>query len=50
MLETAKVNEINPYKYFKYLFEQLPNIDFLRHPEKLDDFLPWSDNIQQNCK
>ncbi|XOQ25981.1 MAG: transposase [Mitsuokella multacida] len=50
ILETAKVNEINPYKYFKYLFEQLPNIDFLRHPEKLDDFLPWSDNIQQNCK
>lgn len=50
ILETAKVNEINPYEYFKYLFEQLPNIDFLRHPEKLDDFLPWSDNIQQNCK
>jgi len=33
-----------------YLFEKLPNINFKIHPEVLEDFLPWSKEVQQKCK
>nr|WP_270837356.1 transposase [Mitsuokella multacida] len=46
----AKANGLNPFQYLKYLFEHLPNADIQRHPEHLDDVLPWNENIQQNCK
>ena len=41
---------MNPFQYLKYLFEHLPNADIQRHPEHLDDVLPWNETIQQNCK
>ena len=50
----AKVKVIDYYResfqYLKYLFEHLPNADIQRHPEHLDDVLPWNETIQQNCK
>ena len=49
LIETAKLNGIIPYEYLKYLFTHLPNIDFQRHPELLEDFLPWADIIKNNC-
>ena len=50
IIETAKANGLNPFQYLKYLFEHLPNADIQRHPEHLDDVLPWNETIQQNCK
>ena len=50
IIETAKANGLNPFQYLKYLFEHLPNADIQRHPEHLDDLLPWNEIIQQNCK
>ena len=50
IIETANANGLNPFQYFKYLFEHLPNADIKRHPEHLDDVLPWNETIQQNCK
>ena len=50
IIETAKVNGLNPFQYLRYLFEHLPNADIQRHPEHLDDVLPWNETIQQNCK
>ena len=50
IIETAKANGLNPFQYLRYLFEQLPNADIQRHPEHLDDILPWNETIQQNCK
>ena len=50
IIETAKANGLNPFQYLKYLFEYLPNADIQRHPEHLDDVLPWNETIQQNCK
>ena len=50
IIETAKANDLNPFQYLKYLFEHLPNADIQRHPEHLDDVLPWNETIQQNCK
>ncbi len=50
IIETANANGLNPFQYLKYLFEHLTNADIQRHPEHLDDVLPWNETIQQNCK
>ena len=47
--ETAKANHLKPYEYFKYLLEEIP-----RHMEDtelgfLDDLLPWSDSLPEEC-
>ena len=51
--ETAKLNGLKPLKYFEYILTQLPyrcdedgNVD----PNKLDDLMPWSDKIPEDCK
>lgn len=44
IVETAKENQLNPFEYLKYLFEQLPNLD-LDDPHALDALLPWSDQL-----
>jgi transposase len=49
IVETAKENGLNPFNYLKYLFEKLPNID-LSDTEKLDQFLPWSTKIPEECR
>lgn len=50
LIETAKLNGIIPYEYLKYLFTHLPNTDFRRQPELLEDFLPWSEKIKSHCR
>lgn len=49
-IEIAKEHGLNVYKYFTYLFEHLPNVEFLMKPKLLEDFLPWAKNIQEHCK
>ena len=49
IVETAKENGIDPFNYLNFLFEKLPNINFSRNPKLLEDFLPWTDNIKNNC-
>ncbi|MBS5588001.1 MAG: transposase domain-containing protein [[Clostridium] spiroforme] len=46
LIETAKANHLDPYDYIEYLLEIMPNIDFIKNPERLDDFMPWSDQTQ----
>jgi len=41
IIETAQATHLNLAKYFNYLFEQLPNLDFIRNPELMLDFLLW---------
>ena len=50
VVETCKANGINPFKYLVYLFERMPNINFKIHPEKLDELLPWNEEVKNNCK
>lgn len=45
LVATAKLNHLNIYKYFKYLFEHLPN----RNGEDIEAYLPWAEEIQTNC-
>lgn len=50
LIQTAKANGIDAYKYLKYLFEELPNIPFKSDPELLDAYLPWNQTVQDQCK
>lgn len=49
IIETAKANNLNTFYYLTYLFEKLPNID-LDNMDELDQLLPWSDSIPENCR
>ncbi len=49
IVETAKMNNLNPFYYLKYLFEQLPNTR-LTSPESLDHLLPWSETLPEECR
>ncbi|CQR74732.1 Transposase IS66 family protein [Sporomusa ovata DSM 2662] len=50
IVETAKVNGLNPYKYLKFIFSELPGVQFGQHPEFLEDYLPWNPEVQKLCK
>ncbi|WP_159888754.1 IS66 family transposase [Paenibacillus puerhi] len=49
IVETAKANGLNPYKYLVYLLQQLPAAAFRQQPELLDEHLPWSPAVRQHC-
>lgn len=46
IVHTAKSNGLVPFEYLKYLFEQLPNVDF-ENPVVLDALLPWAEELPQ---
>ena len=48
IVETAKMNNLNPFTYIEYLLETMPNLD--KYHLKLDDLLPWSKNLPNKCK
>lgn len=48
LVETAKENQLNPLSYLTYVFEQLPLID-VNNELALDQLMPWSETIPQNC-
>lgn len=50
MIETAKANGLNPYKYINFIFRELPGVQFGQHPEFLEDYLPWIPEVQKLCK
>ena len=45
LVATANQNHLNIYKYFKYLFDHLPN----RKNEGLEAYLSWSKEVQVEC-
>ena len=51
--ETAKLNNLRPYYYFKHLLKELPNLCDEKgniEPAKLDDLLPWSESLPDECR
>lgn len=48
-VETAKANNLNPYEYLKFIFENLPGIQFEKYPEYLEDFLPSNPQVEKIC-
>lgn len=47
--ETAKSNGVDFYEYIKKLLTDLPNLDFHQNPEILNQYMPWSKMIQEEC-
>src|SRR5699024_1904263 len=43
LVETCKANDIDFRKYIEKLLIELPEVDLLLNPERVDDYLPWSD-------
>ena len=50
IVETAKANGLNVYTYLEYLLLYMPDTDWRNHPEYLEDLMPWSENVQAECK
>lgn len=50
IINTAAANNLDAYKYLEYLFKNLPNSNFLSDASVLDQYLPWSDKVQVECK
>lgn len=40
IVETAKANKLNPYKYLVHIFIYMPGLDFKTDPSLLEDFMP----------
>mgnify|MGYP002856900661 CR=1 FL=1 len=49
LAETAKANNLNPYQYFEMLLKIIPDHMDDKDMSFLDELLPWSPFIQQNC-
>ncbi|WP_279279234.1 IS66 family transposase [Sporotomaculum syntrophicum] len=47
LIETAKENHLDPYRFLCYVFEAAPNMD-LGDPKQLEQLLPW--NAPETCK
>lgn len=48
IVEIAKANGLNPYKYLTYLLEQRPNEKMT--DEELSQMAPWAEEVQENCR
>ena len=47
LIETAKLNNLNPYEYFNYLLSSLTEID-INDEEALDNYMPGSKELPDN--
>lgn len=50
IINTAAANNLDAYKYLEYIFYQLPNINFASNNSVLEEYLPWADKVQLQCK
>ena len=50
LVETAKANGLNPYKYLEYLLSLLPGSNLEKDSKILDSMMPWNQQVQNTCK
>lgn len=48
--ETAKANNLKPYDYFEFLLTEIPKHLDDTDRSFLDDLLPWSPSLPENCR
>ena len=48
MVEMAKANDLNVYKYLTYLLEQRPNESM--SDEQFEKLTPWNEEVKQRCQ
>lgn len=49
LVETAKANKLDPFRYLKTLLEEIPGSDYLSNPIAMERLMPWSDHMQETC-
>ena len=47
---TAKANNLNVCKYLTHVFSTMPGMDFKNNPSLLEDLLPWSPKLPEDCR
>lgn len=47
-IESAKANNLNIYKYIKYLLEELPQLEGPQAEENIEKYLPWSKDLPKD--
>lgn len=47
--ETAKANNLNPYRYYEHLLTEIPKHMNDKNTDFLDNLLPWSDKLPEIC-
>ena len=50
LVETAKANGLNVFEYLNYLLLNMMDTPWQQRPELLDDLMPWSPDVQAECK
>lgn len=50
LVETAKANGLNVFAYPRHLLTYMPGSEWQQYPEELDDLMPWSPQVQEQCK
>ena len=49
IVETAKANNLNTYKYFELLLTEIPQHMDDNNLKFIDNLLPWAPRIQKEC-
>ena len=49
LVNTAKLNGLNPRAYLEWLLTKMPNTENLEDDTILDGFLPWSKSVPEGC-
>lgn len=50
IVETAKANRLDVFKYFELILTVLPSMEFLTNPDILEELMPWNKTVQKICK
>ena len=45
IVETAKANELDVFRYFELLLNVLPSMEFLTNPDILEELPPWNESV-----
>ena len=49
LVETAKANKLNPYKYLEYLLSNLPKIGNKDEEADFEEMMPWNPTTKKLC-
>ena len=49
LVESARANDLDVYEYLKYLLTEMPNNHHLENPAIIDQLLPWSKELPEQC-
>lgn len=50
LVESARLNDLDVFAYLKHLLTEMPNNRHPEHPEIIDNYLPWSATLPQECR